>query len=141
MTGCNKSTIFEAQETIENNTWGYQDFVRFNVPINDSTIPYNYYMMIRNTTDYTYSNLYLFVRTRFPDGTLHADTINLMLADVSGKWLGKGIGKYRMQQFLISPNAFFPQQGEYIFEVEQAMREKELQGINSVGIKIEKSVK
>ena len=138
-TACDKDKIFEQSKTIDKDTWLSNDFIRFNVNIPDNTIPVNYYLIVRNTTDYKYSNIFFFVRTKLPDGTMLTDTINCVLAYPDGKWVGKGIGKYREVTQLLIPNSLFPQKGEYVFEFEQAMREDKLKGINAIGIRIEES--
>ena len=136
---CDSNRVFEENKEIENDRWHKDDFVKFSVDITDRSVPVNFYVSIRNSTDYNFSNLYLFVRTKWPDGTLLADTINCRLAENKGSWTGRGIGKYRQNMIMLSQHATFPQKGIYEFEFEQAMRVEELEGINSIGIRIEKS--
>ena len=61
-----------------------------------------------------------------------------ILAEPSGKWLGKGISNVRDCQVLLRRGLRFPQKGNYVFEFEQAMREKELAGIMDIGLRIVK---
>lgn len=138
ITSCDKNRVYEKSKSIEENRWFVDDFVRFNVNIPDNSIPYNFYIIVRNSTDYPYSNIYFFIRTKLPDGTVLADTVNVPLAEPDGKWLGRGIGKYREVTIRMIEGSRFPQQGEYVYEFEQAMRQDVLEGINAVGIRIEK---
>ena len=96
------------------------------------------YINVRNTTDYPFSNLYLFIKTIYPDGKVAMDTIQLQLADKSGKWLGKGIGKLRDNQVLLMKDIRFPYTGKYVFEISQAMRVNKLKGIKDIGMRISK---
>jgi gliding motility-associated lipoprotein GldH len=112
--------------------------VRFDVEIKDVQSTYNYYINIRNNGDYPFSNLYLFLQTTFPDGKMARDTIECMLADYNGKWLGSGITSVKFNRLLFQKGVRFPQKGKYVFELEQAMRVKDLKGISDIGIKLEK---
>lgn len=137
--GCDRSRIYEQNTDIPETSWNTNDFKRFSFAISDTTLPYNFYINVRNTTKYPYANLYLFVRTILPDLKAASDTLDILMAGPDGKWTGSGIGKYRDNQVLILKNFRFPQAGEYRFEIEQAMRDTGLQGISAVGIRVEKS--
>jgi gliding motility-associated lipoprotein GldH len=83
--------------------------------------------------------LYLFLNTRLPNSNLTRDTIELVLADVNGKWLGKGFGAIKDNQIPVRNNLIFPIKGEYIFGIEQAMREETLVGLVDIGIRVEQA--
>ncbi len=141
LSGCDRVRLFEDQITLEENRWNTGDFVRFTFQVPDTESPCNLYLTIRNTTDYSYSNLYLLLHTILPDSTVAADTLDLPLATVDGKWLGRGNGKYRDSRILIRSGFRFPVAGTYHLEIEQAMREQELTGISAIGLRIEKPEK
>lgn len=139
LSSCNQPVIFDEQVTIENAKWFKGESARFSVEINDSLAANDFYLTVRNTTDYRYSNLYVFLLTRFPNGNLSRDTIECMLADNTGMWLGKGWGSIKENTILLKQNLRFPLPGEYQFLIQQAMRVDTLEGISSVGLRIEKS--
>lgn len=135
--GCSRNMIYDEQFSFEENEWKAGNFVRFSFEVPDTVTPCNLYLLVRNTTDYPYANLYLFLHTILPDSSVAADTLDVPLAATDGKWLGKGIGKYRDNKILIRPAFRFPKAGTYHMEIEQAMREKELSGISAIGLSIE----
>lgn len=139
LSSCGQPTIFDEQVTIENAKWFKGESARYSVEINDSLTSYDFYLTVRNTTDYRYSNLYVFLLTRFPNGNLSRDTIECMLADKTGRWLGKGWGSIKENTILLKQNLRFPLSGEYQFLIQQAMRVDTLEGISNVGLRIEKS--
>jgi len=49
------------------------------------------------------------------------------------------MGKILENQVLLQKNFVFPLQGNYKFNIEQGMREQELEGVADVGIRIERS--
>jgi gliding motility-associated lipoprotein GldH len=109
----------------------------YNFTITDSLQFYNFFIDVRNTTDYPYQNLYLFFTTSFPDGTTFTDTLNCMLCDAYGRWTGKGSGRIKENRFIFKPKVRFQQKGDYLFSVQQAMREIDLIGITDLGITLQ----
>lgn len=135
---CDTSVVFEKHQPIPAEGWHYKNKVVFEALVNDTTSLHNLYIDVRNTTDYSFSNLYIFLDIEFPDGNMLRDTIECTLADRTGKWTGKGFGKIRSNRFLFRTDVWFPQQGYYIFRIEQAMRREVLEGISDIGIRIER---
>ncbi len=119
--------------------WHYKDKITFEAEINDTSNLHNIHINIRNSVDYKYMNFYMFLDTKLPDGTVVRDTLECLLADSHGKWLGDGYGKIRTNQFLMRENVWFPEKGNYTFSFKQAMREEELEGISDIGIRIERN--
>lgn len=138
MQSCDAKRFYEENKRIEKSTWNSNEKAKFIVDIIDIQRPYTFYINLRNSTDYPYSNIYLFLKTVFPDGKTARDTIECQLADYNGKWRGSGISNVKFNRFLFQQGIRFPQKGQYVFEVEQAMRVPELKGISDIGIRIEK---
>jgi len=138
LSSCDSKYVFEENKPIENRNWKAANKVQFFVSIDDVTIPYTIFLNIRNGMEYPYSNIYLFLKTTFPDGKVSRDTLECILADYDGRWLGSGIGSVKFNKFLFQKGIYFPKKGKYNFEFEQAMRVNELIGITDVGLRIER---
>ncbi len=123
-----------------NKPWKSSQPVSFEFNIQDTISPYSFYINVRNNMDYDFSNIYFFVTTTFPDGTTGRDTVECILANVRGKWLGSGMGNIKESSHLIREDLVFPASGKYQMQLEQAMREEKLDGIEDVGIKIVKKI-
>ena len=137
--GCDSNRIFEENKEIENGIWNSKNKVRFEVTIQDTLQLHNFYINIRNAGAYPYSNLYLFLETVFPDKVYARDTIECILADNSGKWLGEGSGDIWDNQILFKKGVRFRKAGTYQFTIEQSMRVENLPLIMDVGMRIEKA--
>lgn len=137
---CDSNRIYEKNQRIPGAAWEQDNILHFETEIDDLASLYNFYIHIRNTTDYKYSNIYFFINTTFPSGEIAHDTLECILADYKGKWLGKGFGKIKESHILFKSRFRFPQQGKYKFDVEHAMRVDTLEGIADIGIRIEKYV-
>lgn len=134
---CDSNRYFEQNQQIENEKWFYQDAKTFSFDIVDTNSLFNYYVNVRNTNDYPFANLYIFLNSKFPDGEMARDTIELQLAELNGKWLGSGYGRYKYNQFILRKGMRFVQTGTYTFQIEQGMRKDTLKGITDIGIRLE----
>ncbi|MDD5506935.1 MAG: gliding motility lipoprotein GldH [Bacteroidales bacterium] len=139
MTGaCDPNRVFDSNEPVNPEGWIPRDAKEFRVEIADTISIYNLYINLRHTNEYPYSNIYFFVHTRFPDGQLYRDTVEYVLADPSGKWRGRGLGKIKDNRYPFRKGIHLPMKGTYVFRIEQAMRENYLKGIHDVGLRIER---
>jgi gliding motility-associated lipoprotein GldH len=138
---CDSRRFFEENSSVPDGVWKNTERIRFDVPIKDTIAGYNFFLNVRNSGDYPYSNLYLFIHTTTPSGKLANDTLECQLAAPDGKWLGSGIGNLKFNRFFFQENVRFHKAGIYHFEIEQAMRVKTLSGIHDIGIRIEKNTK
>jgi gliding motility-associated lipoprotein GldH len=136
---CDSNKLFEKNIPINNSLWSNLEVISFDFPVDDTISKYNFYINIRNNTDYAFSNLYLFMNTIYPDKQTSRDTIECLLTDNTGKWYGKGWGKHRFLNLLIGKDIKFPKKGLYAIEFEQAIRMDTLANITDIGIRIEKS--
>jgi gliding motility-associated lipoprotein GldH len=112
----------------------------YDVAVEDSLSLNKLFINIRNNTDYPYSNLYLFVTTEFPNGHITRDTIECILADKDGRWLGSGSGRIKDNKIMLQQGLRFPLTGTYTIHLEQAMRNESLKGIEDIGFSIEEYV-
>ena len=133
---CGPEALFDNTKKIPGSVWKEDELIRFEVPVNDTVNIYKFFLNLRHSTDYRYANVFFFINTTFPDGRSARDTVECILADKSGKWLGNGITNIRDIQVMLRRGLRFPQTGTYIFEFEQAMREQELHGIKDIGFRI-----
>jgi gliding motility-associated lipoprotein GldH len=120
-------------------TWNSSNVLQFDVNISDTTTAHHVYISVRNTGKYEYSNLYLFVTAHSPNGNVVRDTVEIVLADERGKWLGKGAASVFTLYYPYKTTISFPMPGIYTFDIEQAMWIKDLGNITDIGLRIEKA--
>lgn len=141
MMACNTNTLYDNSMRVGNPAWHADSIARFEVAIEDTTLDYQSGILIRNSGDYAYQNLWLFVTEIAPDSTITCDTIEYYLADNYGRWLGSGIGSLYTNIYYYKEDLHYSQEGVYTYEIRQGMREEELRGITNVGIQIMKNRK
>lgn len=135
---CDSNKVFDKYVEVENANWKKENVASFEFFAKDTTAAHNLYINVRNTGTYSYSNLYLFVTMQGPNGGLIKDTVNCILADNRGKWLGNGVGDLWDLRIPYVGGFKFAQSGSYIVKLEQAMRvENGLEGITDIGLRVE----
>jgi gliding motility-associated lipoprotein GldH len=136
---CDRQRVYEQFISIKDKTWDNTEILNFNVDIEDTVSAHNVYISVRNTGQYEYSNLYLFVTAVSPNGSRTTDTTEITLADERGKWLGKGSASIYTLYYPFRKNVRFPARGIYQFHIEQGMWIKDLKHINDIGLRIERA--
>lgn len=137
ITSCKSDLYYEEFIKIPGEAWNKDDILSFNVGISDTASVYNIYITVRNINRYEYSNLFLFVTTHSPDNKILKDTVEIMLADDQGHWLGRGAASVISLSHPYRQNIRFPIPGIYVFEIEQAMRTDDLKYIADIGVSVE----
>ena len=136
---CDSNKVFEQYIEVEDGIWKKENLAKFTVDVSDTINAHNLYINVRNKGDYSFSNIYLFVTIQGPDGGMSTDTVNCVLEDKHGKWLGKSIGSLWDLRLPYIGGFKFAQAGNYTFTYEQAMRvEDGLEGITDLGLRIER---
>ena len=136
---CTNNALYFEYASVNENGWMKDSTCRYEISVNNTDELYNMYINTRNTGNYPYQNLWLFITEMGPDSVVKHDTINFYLADEFGMWLGKGVGHAYNMPVLYRQNFKFQQKGVYKFEIGQGMRDSMLLGISDVGIKVEKA--
>ena len=139
LVSCGNEVLVDNDLAYEHSYWPVSEKYMLNFEQADTVSNYNFFITLRNTDDYPFRNIYVFLTTIFPNGKTTHDTINCPLANYQGKWLGKGFGGVYDNRIIYMHNTRFQQAGNYKIILEQAMRNEELPGIKSVGIRIEKA--
>ena len=143
LSACDSDRVFEENIAFESHIWSVEHHPTFQVEITDTLSEMNIIMNIRHSARYPFSNLWLFVNTTNPEGAQIKDTIECVLAAKDGRWLGSGLGDIWDIQIPLKTQVF-SSPGDYLFEIEQAMRYgdkariEQLPEIMNVGLRIEK---
>lgn len=105
---CDPNQVFEENLSLAQNNWHKDSVKIFKVDIKDTINPHNIYVNVRNTSNYSMQNLFLFIQTTSPNGVELKDTFECYLADERGKWTGSGWGDIYDNKFIYKKNIRFP---------------------------------
>ena len=137
---CNgRDTLVDTYQELDNLKWTYIDKIRIPVKVEDASVGYVFYLNIRHTGDYKYSNIFVLIRQLNPDGTKFSERKEFTLALPDGMWLGTGSGSLLDHQIPFRKGYHFPEKGTYIIELEQNMRDNPLRELSDIGLRIEKA--
>jgi gliding motility-associated lipoprotein GldH len=138
LVSCSYNEIFFEYHSFKKEGWDRKDAAVFHINIDNTADLVDVSLEIRNNNDYPFRNLWLFIDFQTPGGNVRTDTIGVDLADVYGKWYGKGISLYSLT-VPYETAIHFPQKGTYTYSIRQGMRENPLTGISDIGLKISKN--
>ena len=139
LSSCGNNVVFSKYENFENNEWFAKNKVSFDLEMKDADSFHDISVMVRHADAYPYSNLFLFLTTYYPDGKVTLDTLECILANPKGEWMGNGAGDIFDITIPLKQSTRFPLTGKYKFTFEQAMRTDPLPLIMDFGFEIKKS--
>ncbi|MEO9533621.1 MAG: gliding motility lipoprotein GldH [Crocinitomicaceae bacterium] len=137
LTSCDSNRIYDESFKVDSDGWHSDDIKSFSFDIQDTVSALSLYINVRTSTDYPYSNMYLFLHSEYADGYSDKDTLEFILAQPDGKWLGESSGTVVENKMLISRGGRFATAGKYTFKIEHAMREDILPEVLDVGFRVE----
>lgn len=138
---CDTIDLYERIDSIPKHEWQADYKPKFTFNIEDTTVSYRAFIMLRHNEKYNFNNIWLNVYAQAPDGKTEKFTYELPLAYPDGKWRTEGMDDLYDHRILlfIDPEKFnFKKKGEYVFNIEHIMREDPLQNVLNVGLRLEK---
>ena len=138
LVSCTTIDLYEKSVAIPGHSWKNDFRPSFTFTIKDTTSPYELFLILRHNDQYNYNNIYINLSAKLPGSdSVRKIRRDLTLATDEKGWLGDGmddIYEHRIQ--LGDPEPL--KAGNYIFTVEQVMRENPLKNVLNVGLRIEK---
>ncbi|PWD99172.1 gliding motility lipoprotein GldH [Marinilabilia rubra] len=136
---CNQGAIYEEKYEFAGNGWYKDSVVTFNPVLEDTSKVLNLGFSMEHSNDYPYSNLWLFIEVKSPDGHMQTDTMEYFLAEPDGRWIGKGNDDSRLLYWLYKRGVKLSTPGTYSFSIRQGMRRADLFGIHSFSLWVEEA--
>ena len=135
---CDENRIYDEYKSMPEAIWLNNNVAEFEFTLDDTLSKNQVYIKIRNTVDYTFSNIYLFTKVSFPDGRILIDTLEYEMTDSEGMWLGDGVSGIKNNLLYYKKDVVFYEKGNYKFSIQHGMRTDSLVGIQNVGLRIQK---
>jgi len=141
--GCGRQPI-EQFATIIDRTWDFNNPASFVLNIAQPGV-YKMQVQVRYTQEYSYSNVWVALNEKSPDGKTASMRLNIPLFDLSGNPYGTFAGKFYDRSY---PDAGleskeltlnFPSSGKYEFSLQHNMRIDKLDGIDELGIRLKQA--
>lgn len=133
---CEKQPFYEKGYSFEKNTWTQRVKPRFVIDVKDISKPYTFMVTVRTTTDYKYSNLWMYMNTVTPDGQKGREPFQMIITNPDGTWTGKKTGTV-VETSLFFKKRKLPKKGKYVFIIEQGITEAEVDQILDIDFRVD----
>ena len=138
LASCTSNEVYYEFESMPQNKWSKDHTVCFALDsISEKKRPgYNLSIEIAHNLDYPYKNLWLSVYHMREDTILSSDTLDVLLTDNAGKWLGSGNGPTRQLSVLVKTGFALDTALHHQICVRHTMRDVQLKGVEKIGLRI-----
>ena len=136
ISSCSEQPFYEKVYSFENKEWNQQVKPTFTVDIKDINKEYNFIVTLRTSTDYKYSNLWIFMNTITPDGQKAREPFQIPITYPDGAWIGSKTGTI-VENPLRFNKRKLPKAGKYTFTLEQGITESVIDEVLDIGFRVE----
>ena len=136
-TSCSFTPVQEKYKTLPKERWERDSNYKFEFNITQ-TGNYHISICIRHTSDYKQKNIGCNLSISRQGTTLLNENTDVTLVDNNGEWLGEGLPGLKSLVQPVNPILTADSVGVYTIEVKHRMKDKQLNGIKNIGIKINK---
>lgn len=133
---CEKAPTFEKSYTFEKKEWDQKVKPAFTLDIKDTVNEYDFVLTVRTTTDYKYSNLWIYWNTTTPDGEKAREPFEVKITNPDGSWIGKKTGTI-VENSLYFKRRKMPLKGKYVFVLEQGITSSKIDEILDVSLLVQ----
>lgn len=132
---CTTPPFYEKVYSFEDNEWKQPVKPSFTVDIQDINKEYNFIVTLRTTTDYKFSNLWIYMNTVTPDGTKAREPFEIHITNPDGSWTGKKTGTI-VENLLKFNKRKLPKKGKYTFTLEQGITTSKVDEVLDIGLRV-----
>lgn len=140
LTACGEQPYYEKVVAFEGREWTQNVKPSYSFEVTDINKEYDFTLSLRTSTEYKYSNLWIFMKTVTPDGTVAREPFEIKIADETGAWIGEKSGSV-----VTTPLTFrsrkLPKKGKYTFTIEQGITQSKVTDVHDLTFRVEISKK
>ena len=137
---CESAPTFEKSYVFENKEWKQDIKPSFTVDIKDASKDYDFVLTLRTTTEYKYSNLWVYMNTKTPNGEKAREPFELKITNPDGSWIGKKTGTI-VENSLNFKRRKLPLKGKYTFILEQGITDSKINQVLDIGLVVTEAKK
>ncbi len=131
LASCGKQPFYEKAYSFSGREWKQDVKPEYEVDFTTIDPLYDFTVSLRTSTDYKYSNLWIFMKTETPDGTIAREPFEIQITNPDGSWIGEKSGS------IVTTNLYFsrrkmPLKGKYTFTLEQGITESMIDEVHDL---------
>jgi gliding motility-associated lipoprotein GldH len=138
LAGCGEIPVYEKVYTFEKLEWKQNVKPSFSVKIDDVTKFYDFTITLRTTTDYEFSNLWIYLNSVTPDRKKSREPFEFKITHPDGAWIGKNTGSIVEHQLCFKRRKL-PVKGKYTFIIEQGITQSKVSQVLDISLVVERS--
>lgn len=136
LVSCGEAPFFEKAYSFEDREWSQDVKPEYTVDFKDINKEYDFILSLRTSTDYKYSNLWVFMKTETPDGTVAREPFEIKITNPDGSWIGEKSGS------VVTTKLYFrrrkmPVAGTYKFTLEQGITESRIDEVHDLTFQVD----
>jgi gliding motility-associated lipoprotein GldH len=136
LTSCGEQPLYEKVHSFEGMVWEQGVTTSHEVEVIDTTKLYNITVTLRTTTDYKFSNLWIFLSTELPSGKSERRPYEFRITNEDGSWIGNKTGTI-VETEITFDSRTLPIKGKYIFTIEQGITHSTVDEVLDIGLRVE----
>ncbi len=136
VTSCTKQSYYNKVYSFKGNEWSQKQKPSFVVDVKEADKSYVFTLNLRTTTEYKYSDLWIFMNTISPDGKKAREPFKICITNPDGTWIGVKTGTIVEHQFKFGKSKL-PLKGKYTFILEQGVTESKIDNVLDIGLNVE----
>jgi gliding motility-associated lipoprotein GldH len=138
LASCSDNEFYTKSYSFKNNEWDMNVKPSFKVEITDTTKVYDFVLTLRTTTDYEFSNCWVYLNSKTPDNKKGREPFEIKITNPDGSWIGTKSGTI-VENNLFFKKRKFPVKGVYYFKVEQAVIQEKLDEVLDFTLRIKEA--
>ena len=135
---CGEQPFYEKVVAFDDREWSLDEKPSYTVDVKDVSKEYDFTLSLRTSTDYKYSNLWIFMKTITPDGTVAREPFEIVITNDDGSWVGEKSGSV-VTTPLYFRSRKLPKAGEYTFVIEQGITESKVDEVHDLTFRVDES--
>lgn len=139
---CMRIDFYEKNKAIPHQQWSRKFLIKDSFDIKDTSVPYDYHIVLRHTDAYKFNNIWLEFSLQAPGDTMKTFKLDLSLGNDAQGWDGTGMNDiWEVRKKLNEYPLLLKTPGCYRYTIRHIMRDDHLNDVISVGLRVEKASK
>ena len=137
---CGEAPFYDKAYSFEDREWAQDVKPSYEVDIEDFNKEYDFTLSLRTSTDYSYSNLWVFMKTITPDGATAREPFEIKITKTDGSWVGEKSGSIVTTKLYFKKRKL-PMKGKYKFIIEQGITQSKVGEVHDLTLQVEEAKK
>ena len=137
LASCTEALFYDKVYSFKDQEWTQRVKPSFVVDIKEADKEYAFIINLRTTTNYKYSDLWIYMNTITPDGKKVREPFKISITNPDGSWAGIKTGTIVQNQLQFGKSKL-PMKGKYTFTLEQGITNSKIDEVLDIGLSVKR---